>query len=115
MKYKIMTKATYQIYWTQTARQDLKNIIKYIAADSEIRARKVYLTIKQKADNLRQMSLQGRIVPELRYYNILTYRELICTPWRIIYKTEESKVWVLAVIDGRRNVGDILLDRFIYI
>jgi len=108
-----MTKKTYQVFWTQTAQQDLIKIIKYIAADSEIRARRIYLTIKQKADNLRQMPLQGRIVPELRYYSILTYRELISPPWRIIYKTEENKVWVLAVIDGRRNMEDILLDRFI--
>ncbi|MCG9969911.1 type II toxin-antitoxin system RelE/ParE family toxin [Pelotomaculum terephthalicicum JT] len=84
-----------------------------MAADSEIRARRIYLTIKQKADNLRQMPLQGKIVPELRYYSILTYRELISPPWRIIYKTEENKVWALAVIDGRRNMEDILLDRFI--
>lgn len=108
-----MNKRTYQIFWTQTAQQDLKKIIEYIAADSEIQARKVYLGIKQKADHLRQMPLRGRIVPELRYYSILTYRELISLPWRIIYKTEENKVWVLAVIDGRRNVEDILLDRFI--
>src|SRR5665647_1681261 len=97
----------------ETAQQDLKNIIAYIATDSETQARRVYLAIKQKADTLRQMPLQGRIVPELRYYGVLTYRELISLPWRIIYKTDENKVWVLAVIDGRRNVEDILLDRFI--
>ena len=108
-----MTKGTYQVFWTQTAQQDLKKIIEYIADDSEVQARRVYLAIKQKADNLRQMPLQGRIIPELRYYSILTYRELISPPWRIIYKTEENKVWVLAVIDGKRNVEDILLDRFI--
>ncbi|MDO9534990.1 MAG: type II toxin-antitoxin system RelE/ParE family toxin [Bacillota bacterium] len=68
---------------------------------------------KQKAANLYQMPLRGRIVPELRYYGILTYRELISPPWRIIYKTEKDRVWVLAVIYGRRNVEDILLDRFI--
>jgi len=71
-----------------------------------------YAAIKQKADNLRQMPLQGRIVPELRYHSILIYRELFSSPWRLIYKTEENKVWVLAVIDGRRNVEDILLERF---
>lgn len=108
-----MTTGTYQVFWTQTAQQDLKRIIEYIAADSEIQARRIYLAIKQQADNLRQFPFQGRIVPELRYYHILTYRELISPPWRIIYKTEENKVWVLAVIDGRRNMEDILLDRFI--
>jgi len=108
-----MTKGPYQVFWTQTAQQDLKKIIEYIAADSEIQAKRIYFSIKQKADNLQYMPLQGRIVPELRYYGVLTYRELISPPWRIIYKTEENKVWVLAVIDGRRNVEDILLDRFI--
>lgn len=108
-----MTEGAYQVFWTRTAQQDLKRIIEYIAADSEIRAREVYLSIREKADNLRQMPLQGRVMPELRYYGILTYRELISPPWRIIYKTEEKRVWVLAVIDGRRNVEDILLNRFI--
>ena len=108
-----MNKGIYQVFWTETAQQDLKNIMAYIATDSETQARRVYLAIKQKADTLRQMPLQGRIVPELRYYGVLNYRELISLPWRIIYKTDENKVWVLAVIDGRRNVEDILLDRFI--
>lgn len=108
-----MTLSEHSVFWTQTAQQDLKKIIEYIAANSDIQARQVYLAIKQKADSLRQMPLPGRIVPELRYYSILIYRELISPPWRIIYKTEENRVWVLAVIDGRRNVEDILLERFI--
>lgn len=88
-------------------------IIEYVAYDSEIQARRVRLAIKEKADTLRLFPLQGRIVPELRYCSILTYRELISPPWRIIYRPEENRVWVLAVIDGRRNVEDILLDRLI--
>ncbi len=49
---------------------------------------------------------------ELRYYGILIYRELSSRPWRIIYRVEQNTVWVLAVIDGRMNVEDILLDGF---
>ena len=108
-----MSKGTYQVFWTQTAQQDLRKIIAYIAAVSETQARKIYSAIKQKADNLHQIPLQGRIVPELSFFSILIYRELIYRLWRIIYRTEGNKVWVLAVIDGRRNVEDILLDRFI--
>lgn len=108
-----MNNKIYQVFWTQTAQQDLIKIIKYIANDSEINAKSIYETIKRKSDNLRQMPLQGRIIPELKYFGIVLYTELITTPWRIIYKIEENKVWVLAVIDGRRNVEDILLNRFI--
>jgi toxin ParE1/3/4 len=108
-----MTEDAYQVVWTLTARRDLKELVEYLTVDSGVQARKVYFATREKADNLRQMPLQGRIVPELRYFGILSYRELINPPWRIIYKIEGNKVWVLAVIDGRRNVEDILLDRFI--
>ena len=59
------------------------------------------------------MPLKGRIVPELRFFNILSYREMIYPPWRIIYRIMEDKVWILAVIDVRRNMEDILLERFV--
>ncbi|OPX91428.1 type II toxin-antitoxin system RelE/ParE family toxin [Pelotomaculum sp. PtaB.Bin117] len=108
-----MNNQIYHVFWTQTAQQDLKRIIDYIAADSEDRAKKNYRAIRQKAADLQSMPQRGRIVPELKYFSILTYRELISPPWRIIYKLENDKVWVLAVIDGRRNFEDILLDRFI--
>lgn len=32
---------------------------------------------------------------------------------RLIYKVEGKTVWVLAVVDGRGNVEDILLDRLV--
>lgn len=108
-----MTKELCRVFWTQTAQQDLKRIIEYIAADSNHQARKVYLEIKEKAENMRHMPLQGRVVPELESHHVYIYRELLCPPWRIIYKTEDQKVWVLAVIDGRRNVEDILLERLL--
>lgn len=108
-----MTEGAYRVFWTRTAQQDLKRIIEFIATDSDAQARRIYRTIKDKAGNLWQMPLQGRVVPELEYFQILNYRELIASPWRIIYKIEGNKVLVLAVIDARRNVEDVLLDRFI--
>ncbi|MDR3602148.1 MAG: type II toxin-antitoxin system RelE/ParE family toxin [Desulfosporosinus sp.] len=47
-----MTLSEYHVFWTQTAQKDLKRIIKYVV-DNGIQARRVYLAIKQKADNLR--------------------------------------------------------------
>jgi len=61
---------------------------------------------------LNQFPDRGRIVPELKAYGILSYRELIISPWRVVYRTSEQKVYVLAVIDSRRNIEDILIERF---
>ena len=107
-----MTREIYRIFWTQTARRDLRRIVACIFADS-LQAERVYLLIKEKVDNLEQRPLRGRIVPELEYFGILTYRELIVHQWQIIYRTEENKVWILAVVDSRRNMEDILLNRFV--
>lgn len=103
----------FQVFWTRTAQQDLKRIIEYIAADSQAKARTIFTEIKQKAAGLNHLPLRGRAVPELKYHGIPGYREIIRQPWRIIYKVEGERVWVLAVIDSRRNLEDLLLVRLI--
>jgi toxin ParE1/3/4 len=82
--------------------------------DSPHNALKILKRIKQKAANLYTLPERGRIVPELQDQGILQYRELIIPPWRLIYRIAEQKVYVLSVIDSRRNVEDILLNRLIY-
>ncbi len=101
----------YIVEWANVAERDLESIINYIAHDSIDEALKMFYKIKDRALLLSTMPQRGRIVPELRRQGISIYRELVCTPWRIIYRISENKVYVLAVIDGRRNVEDLLLDR----
>jgi plasmid stabilization system protein ParE len=72
------------------------------------------LILKKKASNLYSLPERGRMVPELQGQGILQYRELVIPPWRLIYRIAERKVFVLAVIDSRRNVEDILLMRMIF-
>lgn len=107
-----MTKP-YEVIWTRTAEHDLKSIIDYIAEDSPLNARKILAKIKKKSSSLYSYPERGRIVPELKEFNILQYREIIIDTWRLIYKTAEDRVIVMSVIDARRNVEDILLDRLI--
>jgi plasmid stabilization system protein ParE len=105
------TANSYIVEWTNVAEKDLEGIVDYIAYDSIAEALKIFYKIKDRSSFLSTMPQRGRIVPELRQQGIFIYREILCTPWRIIYRISESKVYVLAVIDGRRNVEDILLDR----
>jgi hypothetical protein len=53
------------------------------------------------------------VVPELAAIGVRGYREIICAPWRIVYRIAGLKVYVLAVLDSRPNVEDLLLDRLL--
>ena len=103
----------YEVTWSNTAEKDLIDIIEYIAADSPSRALAVFKNIKQKASGLYTFPERGRIVPELRDQGVVQYRELIISPWRIIYRISEKFVYVLSGLDSRENIEDILLKRLI--
>lgn len=103
--------ARYEVEWASVAENDLKQIIDYISIDSPDNALKILIKIRRKASTLKTSPERGRIVRELQDHGIQTYRELIISPWRIIYRITDKTVYVLTVIDSRRNVEDILLDR----
>ena len=105
---------TFEVIWAGVAEHDLKDIVAYSAPDSPTNALKILPKIKQKVSNLYIFSEQGRPVPELYEQGILIYRELIVEPWRIIYRVAEKQVFVLAVLDARHNIEDILLRRLTY-
>ena len=104
-------KKKYQVTWAEIAQYDLEQIIDYMAVDSPGNASRILQKFKQKVSALYTMPDRGRIVPELKEQGIHTYRELIITPWRVIYRISDTTVFVLSVFDSRRNVEDILLDR----
>lgn len=103
----------YQVYWSKTAESDLIAIIQFIRDNSPQAAAKTFTNIKDKTSDLVLFPERGRIVPELLAQGIGHYRELIISPWRVIYRFSGDAVYVLSVIDSRRNVEDILLDRLI--
>ncbi|OEU83995.1 MAG: plasmid stabilization protein [Desulfobacterales bacterium S5133MH4] len=103
----------YEVIWADIAEDDLRNIVEYIADGSLSNAQKVFDGITEKASGLYILPERGRLVLELKDQGILQYRELIHSPWRIIYRISENKVYVLSVIDSRRNIEDVLLKRLL--
>ena len=103
----------YKVIWTNVAENDFKKIIDFISIDSPQNALKILKSIKQKVANLYTLPERDHIVSELQGQGILQYRELIIPPWRLIYRIDERKVYILSVIDSRRNVEDILLVRLV--
>jgi plasmid stabilization system protein ParE len=103
----------YFIKWAAPARNDLDEIIEYIAQTNMIYAVKILDKIELAVKNLDTSPRRGRIVPELERYGYILYREIIVDYWRIMYKIENDIVYIMVVIDGRRNVEDIILKKII--
>lgn len=106
-------KKTCEVEWSKTSEKDLVAIIEFIADENPSHAYEVFREIRRKASHLSAFPERGRVVPEFQDQGITQYRELIIPPWRMIYRVSERKVYVLSVLDSRRNIEDILLKRLI--
>jgi plasmid stabilization system protein ParE len=107
----MMVKQTFRVVWTRTAEADLEGIVDFIADDSVDAARAVFTRIRERATTLHNFPGKGRVVPELHQHGIVQYRELILSPWRIVYRIDGAIVYVTAVFDSRRNLEDLLFER----
>jgi addiction module RelE/StbE family toxin len=103
----------YDINITQNAENDLNEIIEYISKNNPQIALKILERIQNKIRTLDHFPNRGGYVPELLEKNIKDYRQILETPWKIIYKVENTQVNILAIIDSRRNLQDILIKKLI--
>jgi len=103
----------FEVIWTKNAEYDLEEIIEYIKTDSIEVAKNIFFEIKEQCNGLSIFPESRRIVPELGHIGILRYRELIYKRWRIVYKIENEKIYILIVIDSSRDIEDILFRRLL--
>ncbi|RJO64388.1 MAG: type II toxin-antitoxin system RelE/ParE family toxin [Myxococcales bacterium] len=108
-----MNSPSFRVFWTETAIRDLEDLLAYIAADSPANARNVLGRLKDRAVALGSTPGRGRVVPELAQFGLSAWRELIVRPYRLIYRIESKTVYVLAVLDSRRDLEDLLLKRLL--
>jgi len=103
----------FRVEWTETASIDLAHLIRYIAKDSPTNAAVIYGRIRKRTRALMSFPARGHTVPELAELGILSHRELVVPPYRIIYRIENRTVFVHAVFDGRRDLKQILSERLL--
>ena len=104
----------FRVLWTEAARRDLARIVEFIAETSgSARAFKVLERVEHRCQTLATLPARGRIVPELSLVDVHTYHELIEEPWRIIYRYDRHHVYVTAVLDARRDLASLLLERLV--
>jgi toxin ParE1/3/4 len=102
----------FEVQWSESALGDLDEILEYVAAqDGYGAAERVYSKLIRRIDSLELHPLRCRIVPELKEAGHLNFRDLIIWPYRVFFRSEASKVILVAVLDGRRDLEAILIRR----
>lgn len=98
--------ASRNVRWSEAAQRDLADIVDYIAGDSAMNAEGVLARLQEQAESLAHFAERARRLPELRGRKTgqqPDWRELLVRPWRIVFAIEGDAVFVLAVVDGRRD------------
>jgi len=87
----------YKLIWSSAARDDLHDIVIFIARDNPERAMSFGYELISETDRLQTFPELGRIVPE---YQNQFVREIIFRPYRIVYRVnheqqvcEIARVW----------------------
>ncbi|MBK7078042.1 MAG: type II toxin-antitoxin system RelE/ParE family toxin [Myxococcales bacterium] len=97
---------------SSAASDDLAGLLDYVMATRDLAAA---TALDRRLDDalaaLAHLPDRGRVVPELRIRGISIYREVQRPPYRIVYRTVGAEVWVLAIVDGRRDLDGLLFDR----
>ncbi|MGQ0545869.1 MAG: type II toxin-antitoxin system RelE/ParE family toxin [Betaproteobacteria bacterium] len=88
--------------WSPEALEDIEAIAAYIERDSPWYARAVASKIVETAESIPQYPELGRIVPEIGNPAI---RERLVHRYRIVYRIEETRILIAAVIHGRQDFG----------
>lgn len=88
-----------RVIWTESASQDLIEIVAYIDREPPFYSAMVAAKIVERVETLLEHARHGRIVPELRRQDT---REVFVFSYRIIYRTEPDGVKIMSVIHGSR-------------
>jgi len=104
----------YQVYIIADAEDDIFGIYRYIARNDSIRkAETVLKNIEDKIYGLSELANRGHIPSELDRIGINEYREIHYQPYRIIYQVIGSDFFIHCVLDGRRDLEDLLQEKLL--
>lgn len=102
----------HEIEWAPEAQTDLDELLEYIAArDCVDAAMHVYKKLMDRIETLVSHPGRCRIPPELKRLGVSEYRELIVSPYGVFFRIRSRRVGILAVLDRRRDLEELLVQR----
>ncbi len=103
---------SYRVILTDDARTDVQDIARFIQKqDGPERAQAFVTAIFEVVSTLEQKPDRGMIVPTLSEVTTPSYRQIWFKPYRIIYRVQGDTVFIMLVVDGRRDLWPLVQSR----
>ena len=104
----------FAVLLTNDAARDLEDLYDYIAVhDAPRKADYVLEQIEKAFSKLSEFPERGTYPKELLALGIREYREIFFKPYRIIYRVMNKNVYVLLIVDDRRDMQSLLQRRLL--
>lgn len=105
---------SYQVFLTDDASLDLEDLYDYIEFhDASEKADYVLDKIEEAFLSLAKNPERGAYPNELMEVGLREYREIYFKPYRIIYRVIAENVYVMVIVDGRRDMQTLLQRRLL--
>lgn len=104
----------FEVELTQGAEDDLEALHGYLAEHRSAEAAEALLdALLETIQALERFPQRGSIPRELERLGIREFRQVLLDPYRLIYRTIGSKVFILVIADGRRDMQALLERRLL--
>ncbi len=104
----------FAVVLTDAAVRDLEGIYDYVAEnDAPGKADRLLDHIEKAFAGLSETPERGTFPQELLALGIREYREVFFKPYRIIYRVLGKHVYILLIVDGRRDLQALLQRRLL--
>ena len=94
--------ADHKVIWSVRSLRDLDKAHDLLSEDSLPSANRTVETVLERVDQLEQFSKSGPVEPSLAHRK-KEHRYLVCGHYKIIYRIEKQKVFIIRVFDTRQN------------
>ncbi|MDT8446500.1 MAG: type II toxin-antitoxin system RelE/ParE family toxin [bacterium] len=105
---------SYRVEFTEPAIKDLKDVFRWVGANDSIgKATQLLQKLQATCNSLSTLPARGHVLPELEAVGHQGHLEIHEGPYRILYQIQAKTVYIVAVLDGRRNMEELLGKRLL--
>jgi len=105
---------THAVFFSPVAERDLVDVYAFYAdEESSELAEELLRKLEGTCTSLETFPEKGNYPPELERVGVFNYRQVHCMAYRIIYQVFPDEVIIHCILDGRRDMVDLLTRRLL--